>query len=41
MTLKSVRALVKWKDGTVRRLNEIRKEDDQLIKEQVSTLEDI
>jgi uncharacterized protein len=41
MTLKSVRALVKWKDGTVRRLNEIRKADDPLMKEQVSMLEDI
>jgi HD superfamily phosphohydrolase len=41
MTLKSVRALVKWKDGTVRRLNEIRKEDDQLVRDQVSMLEDI
>lgn len=41
MTLKSVRALVKWKDGTVRRLNEIRKEDDPLIGDQVRMLEDI
>jgi len=41
MTLKSVRALVKWKDGTVRRLNEIGKEDDQLIHGQVSMLQDI
>jgi uncharacterized protein len=41
MTLKSVRALVKWKDGTVRRLNEIRKEDDSLVRDQVSMLEEI
>jgi uncharacterized protein len=41
MTLKSVRALIKWKDGTVRRLNEISKEDDSLIRDQVSMLEDI
>jgi HD superfamily phosphohydrolase len=41
MTLKSVRALVKWKDGTVRRLNEIRKEDDPLVGDQVRMLEDI
>jgi len=41
MTLKHVRALVKWKDGTVRRLNEIRKEDDPLIGDQVRMLEDI
>jgi HD superfamily phosphohydrolase len=41
MTLKSVRALVKWKDGTVRRLNEIRKEDDPLVRDQVSMLEEI
>lgn len=41
MTLKSVRALVKWKDGTVRRLNEIRKEDDPLISDEVRMLEDI
>src|SRR5260370_35728907 len=38
MTLKSVRALVKWKDGTVRRLNDIREEDDPLIQDQVSML---
>lgn len=41
MTLKSVRALVKWRDGTVRRLNEIRNEDDPLVHEQVRMLEDI
>ena len=41
MTLKSVRALVIWKDGTVRRLNEIGKEDDALVNEQVGLLQDI
>jgi HD superfamily phosphohydrolase len=41
MTLKSVRALVKWKDGTVRRLNEIGGEDDPLVHEQVTMLQDI
>lgn len=41
MTLKSVRALVIWKDGTVRRLNEIAKEDDPLVNEQVGLLQDI
>jgi hypothetical protein len=41
MTLKSVRALVIWKDGTVRRLNEIGKEDDPLVNEQVGLLQDI
>jgi HD superfamily phosphohydrolase len=41
MTLKSVRALVKWKDGTVRRLNGIRNDEDRLVAEQVRMLEDI
>ena len=41
MTLKLVRALVQWKDGTVRRLNEIRETDDHLTFDQVSLLERI
>lgn len=39
MTLKPVRVLVQWRDGTVRRLNEIK--DDSLTAKQVSVLEDI
>jgi len=38
MTLKPVRVLVQWKDGTTRRLNELEKDDDPLTFEQVSVL---
>lgn len=41
MTLKSVRALVQWRDGTIRRLNEITREDDELTYDQVSMLQEI
>lgn len=41
MTLKSVRALVQWKDGTIRRLNEITETDDHVTFEQVSLLQKI
>ncbi|HKM81754.1 MAG TPA: HD domain-containing protein [Candidatus Acidoferrum sp.] len=41
MTLKPVRALVRWKDGTVWRLNDIGADDDRLTHNQVKLLEDI
>jgi len=41
MTLKPVRVLVEWKDGTIRRLNEITKMDDPVTFEQVEILQDI
>ncbi len=41
MTLKPVRALVQWKDGTIRRLNEIGKDDDPLTYDQVALLQEI
>ena len=41
MTLKPVRALVQWKDGTVWRLNDIGEDDDRLTHNQVALLEDI
>lgn len=41
MTLKPVRALVQWKDGTVWRLNEIGADDDRLTHNQVALLEEI
>jgi HD superfamily phosphohydrolase len=41
MTLKPVRALVQWKDGTIRRLNEIEREDDALTYDQVALLQEI
>jgi HD superfamily phosphohydrolase len=41
MTLKPVRALVQWRDGTVWRLNEIGEDDDRLTHRQVALLEDI
>jgi HD superfamily phosphohydrolase len=41
MTLKPVRALVQWKDGTIRRLNEIKKVDGPLTYEQVALLQEI
>jgi HD superfamily phosphohydrolase len=41
MTLKSIRVLVQWRDGTIRRLNAISEEDDRLTHDQVSLLEKI
>jgi hypothetical protein len=41
MTLKPVRVLVHWKDGTIRRLNEIQETDDSLTAKQVAVLQDI
>lgn len=41
MTLKPVRALVQWKDGTIRRLNEITKVDDPVTFGQIEILQDI
>lgn len=41
MTLKPVRVLVQWKDGTIRRLNEIKERDDLITGTQVRVLEDI
>jgi HD superfamily phosphohydrolase len=41
MTLKPVRVLVQWKDGTIRRLNEIQETDDPLTAKQVTVLQDI
>jgi HD superfamily phosphohydrolase len=41
MTLKPVRALVQWKDGTIRRLNEIKETDDHIMFEQISLLQKI
>jgi hypothetical protein len=41
MTLKPVRALGQWRDGTVWRLNEIGVDDDRLTHNQVKLLEEI
>lgn len=41
MTLKPVRVLVQWKDGTIRRLNEITEPDDRITARQVDVLEEI
>ena len=41
MTLKLVRALVQWRDGTIRRLNEIGEDDDPWTYKQVRLLEDM
>jgi uncharacterized protein len=41
MTLKLVRALVQWRDGTIRRLNEIREDEDLWTFKQIRLLEDI
>jgi HD superfamily phosphohydrolase len=41
MTLKPVRVLVRWKDGTIRRLNDIKAQDDPITHKQVSVLEEI
>jgi HD superfamily phosphohydrolase len=41
MSLKLIRVLVHWKDGTIRRLNEIPHSDDPLTVDQVSVLQEI
>jgi HD superfamily phosphohydrolase len=41
MTLKLVRALVQWRDGTIRRLNEIKEDEDLWTYKQIRLLEDI
>jgi HD superfamily phosphohydrolase len=41
MTLKPVRVLVQWKDGTIRRLNSITEADDPLTYKQIKVLQDI
>jgi HD superfamily phosphohydrolase len=41
MSLKPVRVLVRWKDGTIKRLNEIAEDDDQLTYNQVNMLQQI
>jgi uncharacterized protein len=41
MSLKPVRVLVRWKDGTVKRLNEITEDDDRLTYDQVNMLQQI
>ena len=41
MTLKPVRVLVQWRDGTIHRLNEISDTEDGLTAKQVTVLEDI
>jgi len=41
MSLKLIRVLVHWKDGTIRRLNEIDASDDPLTVDQVSVLQKI
>jgi uncharacterized protein len=41
MSLKLIRVLVHWKDGTIRRLNEIARSDDPLTVNQVSVLQEI
>ncbi len=41
MTLKPVRVLVQWKDGTTRRLNAITERDDSVTAKQVSILQQI
>jgi HD superfamily phosphohydrolase len=41
MTLKPVRVLVQWKDGTTRRLNAIEESDDRVTAKQVSILKEI
>jgi hypothetical protein len=41
MSLKLIRVLVHWRDGTIRRLNEIARSDDPLTVSQVSVLQEI
>jgi uncharacterized protein len=41
MTFKPIRALVTWKDGTVKRLNELEEKHDRLTARQVALLQDI
>ncbi len=41
MSLKLIRVLVHWKDGTIRRLNEIARSDDPITVNQVSVLQEI
>jgi HD domain-containing protein len=41
MSLKLIRVLVHWKDGTIQRLNEIVRPDDPLTVDQVSVLQEI
>jgi len=41
MTFKPIRALVTWKDGTVKRLNELEEKHDRLTARQVTLLQDI
>ena len=41
MTFKPIRALVIWKDGTVKRLNELEEKHDRLTARQVDLLQDI
>lgn len=41
MSLKLIRVLVQWKDGTIQRLNEIDHSDDPLTVDQVSVLQEI
>ena len=41
MSLKLIRVLVHWKDGTIQRLNEIARSDDPLTVDQVSVLQEI
>lgn len=41
MSLKPVRTLVQWKDGTIRRLNDIVERDDVLVARQISMLQEI
>jgi HD superfamily phosphohydrolase len=41
MTFKPIRALVTWKDGTVKRLNELEEKHDRLTARQVNLLQDI
>jgi uncharacterized protein len=41
MTFKPIRALVTWKDGTVRRLNELEEKHDRLIAKQVLLLQEV
>jgi hypothetical protein len=41
MTFKPIRVLVTWKDGSVRRLNEIKETEDLLTAKQINVLEEI
>jgi hypothetical protein len=41
MTFKPIRALVTWKDGTVKRLNELEEKHDRLTAKQVALLQEI